>query len=53
MCAQAAALNDEQAADLQVGGPFPLKDGVPGYAALGSTGYANNTQAVALGAASP
>ena len=33
-------------------GPHSLKDAGPGYTALGLSGYADDTQAVALGAAS-
>ena len=55
VCAQTAALPptlDENAADdLDPGALPPLKDAGPGYAALGSSGYADDTQAVALGAA--
>ena len=54
--AQKAALSpvlDEDAVDdLEPGAPLPLKDAGPGYTALGSSGYADDTQAVALGAAS-
>ena len=54
--AQTAALPpvpDEDAADgLEPGAPLPLKDAGPGYAAPGSSGYADDTQAMALGAAS-
>ena len=56
VCARTAALPpslDEDAADdLEPGAPLPFKDAGPGYAALGSSGYADDTQAVALGAAS-
>ena len=56
VCARTAALPpvlDEDAADdLDTGAPLPLKDAGPGYAALRSSGYADDTQAVALGAAS-
>ena len=56
VCARTAALPpvlDEDVADeLEPGAPLPLKDASPGYAALGSSGYADDTQAVALGAAS-
>ena len=56
VCAQPAALHpvlDEDAADdLEPGPPLPLKEAGPGYAALGLSGYADDTQAVALGAAS-
>ena len=55
VCAQTAALPptlDEDAADdLDPGALPPLKDAGPGYAALGSSGYADDTLAVALGAA--
>ena len=55
VCAQTAALPptwDEDAADdLDPGALPPLNDAGPGYAALGSSGYADDTQAVALGAA--
>ena len=55
VCAQTAALPptlDEDAADdLGPGALPPLKEAGPGYAALGSSGYADDTQAVALGAA--
>ena len=40
------------AADLEEGPPPPFKDAGPGYAAPGSSGYAGDTQAVALDAAS-
>ena len=54
VCAQTAALPpplDEDAADdLEPGALPPFKDGGPGYAALGSSGYADDTHAVALGA---
>ena len=36
---------------LKAGAPLSLKDAGPGYAALGSSGYADDTHAVALGAA--
>ena len=56
VCARAATLPrvlDEDAADnLEPGAPHPLKDAGPSYAALGSSGYADDTQAVAMGAAS-
>ena len=56
VCTRTAALPpvlDEDAADdLEPGALPPLKDAGPGYAALGSSGYADDTQAVALGAAS-
>ena len=55
VCAQTAALPpvlDEDAAyDLEPGALLPLKDAGPGYAALGSSGYVDDAQAVALGAA--
>ena len=55
VCARTAALPpvlDEHAADdLEPGALLPLKDAGPGYTALGSSGYADDTQAVALGAA--
>ena len=55
VCAQTAALPpalDEDAADdLEPGALLPLKDAGPGYASLRSSGYADDTQAVALGAA--
>ena len=55
VCAQTAALppapNEDAADDLEPGALLPLRDARPGYAALGSSGYADNTQAVALGAA--
>ena len=54
--AQTAALppvlDEDTADDPEPGAPLPLKDANPGYAALGSLGYADDTQAVALGAAS-
>ena len=43
-------LDEEGAANLEV--PPPSKDAGRGYTVLGSSGYANDTQAVALGAAS-
>ena len=56
VCARTAALPlvlDEDAADnLEPGALLPLKDAGTGYAALGSPGYADDTQAVALVAAS-
>ena len=56
VCASTSALPpvlDEDAADdLEPAAPLPLKDAGPGYAALGSSGYADDTQAVAMGAAS-
>ena len=55
VCAQTAALpltlDVDAADDLEPGALLPLKDAGPGYAALGSSGYADDTQAVALGAA--
>ena len=54
VCAQTAALppalDEDAAEDLEPGAPLPLKNAGPGYAALGSSGYADDTQAVALGA---
>ena len=56
VCTRTAALPpvlDEDAVQvLEPGAPLPLKDAGPSYAALGSSGYADDTQAVALGAAS-
>ena len=56
MCARTATLpptlDEGAAADLETGAPLPLKDAGPGYAALGSSGYAEDTQVVAVGAAS-
>ena len=56
VCTRTAALHptlDEEAAThLGVGAPIPLKDAGRGYAALGSSGYADDTEAVAFGAAS-
>ena len=54
VCAQTDALPpalNEDAADLQPWALLPLKDAGPGYAALGLSGYADDTQAVAVGAA--
>ena len=55
-CARTAALppvlDEDAAEDLEPGAPLPLKDSGPGYATLGSSGYADDTQAVTLGAAS-
>ena len=55
VCAQTAALpptlDEDTADDLDPGALPPLKDAGPSYAALGSSGYAQDTQAVALGAA--
>ena len=55
VCAKTAALPpalDEDAADdPEPGALLPLKDAGPGYTAPGSSGYADDTQAVALGAA--
>ena len=55
VCAKKAALPpalDEDAADdLEPGALLPLKDAGPGYAPPGLSGYANDTHAVALGAA--
>ena len=45
-------LDEDAADDLEPGAPLPLKDAGPSYAALGTSGYAEDTQAVALGAAS-
>ena len=54
VCARTAAvpptLDKDAAADLEAGAPLPLKDAGPGYAALWSSGYADDTHA--LGAAS-
>ena len=54
LCARTAALpptlDEDAAEDLEPGAPLPLKDAGPGYAALGSSGYEDDTQA--LGAAS-
>ena len=56
VCARTAAfpptLEEQAADDLEVGAPLPLKDAGPGHAALGLSGYADDTQRVALGAAS-
>ena len=56
VCSRTAALpptlDEDAVADLEAGAQLPLKDAGPGYAALGSSGYADDTQAVALGAAS-
>ena len=56
VCVRTAALppvlDEDAAEDLEPGGPLPLKDAGPGYAALWSSGYADDTRAVALGAAS-
>ena len=56
VCERTAALpptlDDNTVANLEAGAPLPLKDAGPGYAALRSSGYADNTQALALGAAS-
>ena len=56
MCARTAALppvlDEDAAEDLEPGAPLPLKDADPGYVALGSSGYVDDTQAVALVAAS-
>ena len=50
-CAQTAALppalDEDTTDDLEQGALPPLKDAGPGYAALGSSGYADDTQAVA------
>ena len=45
-------LDEDAANDLDSGAPLRLRDAGPGCAALGSSGYADDTQAVALGAAS-
>ena len=45
-------LDEDAADDLEPGALLPLKDAGPGYAALGSSAYADDTHAVALGAAS-
>ena len=45
-------LDEEAAADLEAGAPLALKDAGPAYAAEGSLGYADDTQAMALGGAS-
>ena len=45
-------LDEDVAAVLELGSPLPLKDAGPGYTALGSWGYADDTQVVALGATS-
>ena len=56
VCARTTALPpvvDEDAADdVEPGAPLPLKHAGPGYGALGSSGYADDTQALAVGAAS-
>ena len=56
VCARTAALppvlDEEAADDLEPGDLLPLKEAGPGYAAPGSSGYADDTQAVALGSAS-
>ena len=56
MCAKTATLppdlDEDVVADREVGAPLPLKDAGPGYATLGSSGYADDTKAVALRAAS-
>ena len=46
------ALDEDAVADVEAGAPLPLKDAGPGYAGLGSSGCADDNQAVALGAAS-
>ena len=51
MAALPPVLDEDAAENVEPGGPLPLKDVGPGYAALGSSGYADDTQAVALGAA--
>ena len=45
-------LDEEAAADLEVGGRGALKNAGSAYAAEGSLGYADHTHVVALGAAS-
>ena len=56
VCAPTAALpptlDEEAAADVEVGAPLPLNDAGPGCAVVGLSGYADDTQAVALAAAS-
>ena len=56
VCSRTAGLPpvlDVDTADvLEQGAPLPLKGAGPGYAAMGSPGYADDTQAVTLGAAS-
>ena len=44
MAALPPVLDKDTAEDLEQGGPFPLKDAGSGYAALGSLGYADDTQ---------
>ena len=51
MAALPPALDEGAADDLEAGALLPLKDAGPSYAALGSSGYADHTRAVALGAA--
>ena len=51
MVALPPVLDEDAAENVEPGAPLPLKDVGPGYAALGSSGYADDTQAVALGAA--
>ena len=55
VCARTDALfpvlYEDAAEDLEPGATLPLKDASPGYTALGSSGYADGTQAVPLGAA--
>ena len=46
-----AVLDEDEEEDLQAGTLLPLKDAGPGYAAPGSSGYADDTPAVALGTA--
>ena len=48
---RALVMDEDVAADLEVGGPIPLKYAGPGYATVGSSGYGDDTEAVALGAA--
>ena len=56
VCARTAALprvmDEDAAKDPEPGAPLPLNDTGPGYAGLGLSGYADDGQAVALGAAS-
>ena len=56
VCVRTAALppvlEEDTAAELESGAPVPLKDAGFGYAALGSSGYADDTRAVARGTAS-
>ena len=43
MAALPPALDEDAADDLEPGALLPLKDAGPGYAALGSPGYADDT----------